>query len=172
MIPFLFANQMVSAMSGATSYPETLNEDYAHYLLNAPAKARESLPWRLLPQVLRAPIKARLAARRHERSLINMWEISPHLLKDIGVVLSNGAVLPDHLVPAPARVIKHVAAVDPSQVLQAELEFPPHVQPAGVEPAPQVQQVEPEPLQIVSKLTRAKPTRRATPAYMPVGTFS
>lgn len=172
MIPFLFANQMVSAMSGTTSQPETRNADYAHYLLTAPAKAQESLPWRLLPQGLRSSMKARLAARRHERSLINMWEISPHLLKDIGVVLSNGAILPDHLVPAPARVIKHVAAVDPSQVLQAELEFPPHVEQANQERAPQVQKVEPESLQMVNKPTRAKPTRRATAAHLPVGAFS
>lgn len=172
MIPFIFANQMVSAVTGAPSQPETLDEDYAHYLRNAPARAREALPWRLLPQVLRAPMKARLAARRHERSLINMWEISPHLLKDIGVVLSNGAILPDHLVPAPARVIKHVAAVDPAQILQAELEFPPHVEQASQELASQVQKLEPESLQMVNKLTRAKPTRRATPAYLPVGTFS
>ncbi len=172
MIPLLFANPIVSALSGTTSQPETLNEDCAHYLRNAPAKDRESLPWRLLPQVLRTPMKARLAARRHERSLINMWEISPHLLKDIGVVLSNGAILPDHLVPAPARVIKHVAAVDPSQVLQAELEFPPHVEQASQELATQVQKVEPESLQAVNKPTRAKPTRRATPDHLPVGAFS
>jgi hypothetical protein len=172
MIPFLFVNQLVSAMSGTTSQPETRNEDYTHYLCNAPAKARESLPWRLLPQVLRAPVKARLAARRHDESLINMWEISPHLLKDIGVVLSNGAILPDHLGPAPARVIKHVAAVDPSQIVQAELEFPPHVEQASQELATQVRKVEPEPLQMANKPTRAKPTRRATLAQLPVGTFS
>jgi hypothetical protein len=172
MIPFLFANQMVSAMSETTSQPEACNEDHAHYLRNAPAKARESLHWRLLPQGLRAPVKARLAARLYERSLINMWEISPHLLKDIGVVLSNGSILPDHLYPAPAGVIKHVAAVDPTQVLQAELEFPPQVEQASLEPALQVQKVEPELLQMVSKPTRAKPTRRATPDCLPVGSFS
>ena len=172
MIPFLFANQMVSAMTDATSQPATLNEDYAYYLISTPAQTRESLPWRLLPQFLRVPMKARLAARRYERSLINMWEISPHLLKDIGVVLGNPAVLPDHLVAAPARVINHVAAVDPSQIQQAELEFPPHVEQTSVELAPQVQQVKPESLQMVSKPTRAKPTRRATPAYLPVGNFS
>ena len=69
---------------------------------------------------------------------------------------------PDRLVPAPAHVIKQVAAVDPSQVLQAELEFPPHVEQASQELATQVHKVEPEPRQMVNKPTRPKPTRRAT----------
>ena len=86
-------------------------------------------------------------------------------------MLSNGATLPDHLGPAPARVIKHVAAVDPSQIVQAELEFPPHVEQASQELDTQVRKVEPEPLQMANNPTRAKPTRRATLAQLDLHRF-
>ena len=136
MIPFLSAEHMVSAIMGETTRPEPRNEDYAYHLRNAPTPTPDPLPLRLLPQILRAPLKAHLAARRYEGSLIEMWQVSPHLLKDIGLILTKGADLPDHLTSAPDPVIAQVAAIDPTQIVQAELEFPPQVRiPAPAKPA-------------------------------------
>lgn len=125
MINSLSASYMVSVLMRETTGPETLNEDYAHYLGNTPAPIRGPLLWRLLPKGLRAPLKARIQAWRYEKSLIAIWQNSPHLFDDMGVILSKGAVLPDYLVAAPQRVIRHVAAIDPAQVAKAELKYPP-----------------------------------------------
>lgn len=124
MIPFLSASHLVSAIAGETSQPETLNEDFAFHLRSIALRPRDPLALRLLPRMLRLPLKAHLAARRKEKSMIALWEASPHLLRDAGIVLTRGADLPPHLVGAPERVIAHVAARDPEQIMRAELEFP------------------------------------------------
>lgn len=128
MLPFHFVNQMVATLAGEATEPAVLNEDLAHHLRNTPAPARDPLLRRLLPRALRDYLQARSVARRQERDFIALWEMSPHLLRDIGVVLSDAASLPDHLVAAPERVIDHVASVDPAQVEEARREFPPKPQ--------------------------------------------
>jgi len=43
---------------------------FAWYLRNAPVPARDAFPLRLLPAYLRTPLKARIAARQYEQTLI------------------------------------------------------------------------------------------------------
>lgn len=150
MLTSYFVNQMVSAIAGERRDTGLRNEDLAHYLRNIPVRARDPLRWLPLPTSLREPLKARIEARRQEREFIALWELSPHLLQDIGVILSRGADLPDHLVAAPEGVIDHVNAADPAQVKRAESEYPPKA------PAP----------------TREKRTSRASPALSPAHAFS
>ncbi len=117
MIPFLTTDMLVNLMTRGNPPPRTLNADYAWHLDHLPvevaAVARD--PWllRLLPQSLRAPLKARLAARKYERTLIHLWEISPHLLNDIGVTFTPITASDDHLIAAPAGLVAHVLAHGP-----------------------------------------------------------
>lgn len=114
MIPFIGARTLVNFLANEKDMPQTRNADYDWYLSNAPAPvasaARDSWPLRLLPAFLRTPLKARVAARQYEQTLIAMWDSSPHLLEDIGVILAPAEGLADHLIAAPARVVEHVMA--------------------------------------------------------------
>lgn len=101
---------------------EPLNEDHAYYLSHAPAPTPDRLLLRLLPRVIRAPMKAYLEARAYERTLVNVWEISPHLLDDIGVVLGAGSDVSDDLIAAPERVVAQVAAIERARTVQPVLE--------------------------------------------------
>jgi len=114
MIPFLNTDMLVNLMTQGNPAPRTLNADYAWYLdtlaVKVADKPRDAWPLRLLPQSLRAPIKARLAARKYERTLIKLWEISPHLITDIGVTFAPPKASEDHLIAAPAGLVAHVQA--------------------------------------------------------------
>ena len=117
MIPFLTTHMLVNLMTRGNPPSRTLNADCAWYLetqpVAVPVVARDAWPLRLLPQALRAPIKARLAARKYEQTLIKLWETSPHLISDIGVTFSPIKGSQDHLVAAPAGLVAHVAARGP-----------------------------------------------------------
>jgi hypothetical protein len=110
MIPFCNANAILKIIIGGPSHSETLNDDYDWHLKNAPIQTPDPWPMRLLPGFLRTPLKARIAARKYEKELIALWENSPHLLDDIGVVLSTNRQLPENHVLAPDSVIEHVRA--------------------------------------------------------------
>ena len=118
------ANMMLDVLAGKSVQPTCLNEDVIAHQAAAPVVAKEALPLRLLPGFVRKPLKAWIAARQYEKSLVGLWNVSPHLLKDMGIVLTANARLPDYLVAAPARVIEHVAALAPEQIVQAEISFP------------------------------------------------
>ncbi len=115
MIPYLSTEMLVNLMTTGKPVPESLNADHAWHLQNREVAvvAREAWPLRLLPKALRAPIKARLAARAYERTLIRMWETSPHLVKDIGITFAPADPLADHLIAAPAGLVAHVMARGP-----------------------------------------------------------
>lgn len=122
MIPFCKENAVLSAILKDKPEVDSPNEDYAFHLKTAPVPTSD--PWflRLLPLALRTRIKARQAARAaqaYEEKLIAIWETSPHLLDDIGVVLATDSAVPDHLVAAPARVIDHVKATTAIKPLPA-----------------------------------------------------
>jgi hypothetical protein len=108
MLPFCNGNAILTSLVGGENVRETLNEDYAHYLQTAPAAERDPWPMRLLPASIRNALKDRRAARDYENSLIAMWENSPHLLDDIGVVVSTGRDVIEGHVAAPSRVVEHV----------------------------------------------------------------
>ena len=110
MIPFCNGNAFLSLVNSRASEPETLDADYAWHLKNAPIPTPDPWPIRLLPAFLRTRLKARAAAQSYEKTLINLWETSPHLLDDIGVVLSTDGTLPENHVAAPDSVIGHVKA--------------------------------------------------------------
>jgi hypothetical protein len=122
MLPSLSAKYAVNVLSDDTDKPLHLNEDFAHHLqAMAIARAARGTWFQRLRQTgPLAALGAWRAARRYENQLIRAWETSPHLLADMGVVLTRGADLPDHLVAAPARVIDHVAALAPEQIAAAE----------------------------------------------------
>ena len=107
MIPFSFANQLVDLLSGQTQPRPELNEDYAFL---AAQNTPQHTAWYLLPAALIRSLQARLAARRYEKSLVDLWSISPHLLEDIGVFLGEHDDRLDHLVAAPPRVVAHIRA--------------------------------------------------------------
>lgn len=129
MTPTFLVIPFVSAARSAADEAATLNADYAHYLLTAPVHPREPLLWRLLPKDMRASLKARSEARRHEDELIALWNTSPHLLLDIGMVPSEDAVLTEDLVRAPKRVIAHVEAVTAAEKAAAKGPIPAEVMP-------------------------------------------
>lgn len=108
MIPFCKGNAILTVILGSEDTLDTRNDDY-NWHLKAKATPTQD-PWflRLLPGFVRTPLKARREARHYEDTLISLWETSPHLLSDIGVVLSTNLAIPEHLVAAPARVIDHV----------------------------------------------------------------
>ena len=108
MIPFCNGNAVLLALVGHGNDIETLNDDYAFYLKTAPTATPDPWPLRMLPSFVRNGVKARMEARQYEKTLITMWENSPHLLDDIGVVLSTDRKIVDGLVEAPAGVIDHV----------------------------------------------------------------
>ena len=114
MIMLTGAHHLVHLLSMDAGRPQTLNADYAWHLDNptppVAAPVRDAWLMRLLPSVVRTPLKARLAARAYDRTLIAMWDNSPHLLDDIGVMFAPAEGLADHLIPAPARVVNHVRA--------------------------------------------------------------
>lgn len=123
MIPFTGIHCLVDILTLSKGMPQTLNADYAWHLSNPPApvavSAPDAWPLRLLPAFLRTPLKARIAARKYEQMLIAMWDNTPHLLDDIGVILAPADGLADHLVAAPARVIAHARAHGLIQAKQA-----------------------------------------------------
>lgn len=137
MLPNLVAKIAVDAVGSTANRKPELNEDYEFHL-RAEEKALATKPWflRMLPALLRNPLEARLAARSRDRMLIDLWETSPHLLRDVGVVLTDNEALPEHLVAASTRLRDHVAAKAPEQIVAAELEFP-KPQVIRVEAAPQ-----------------------------------
>lgn len=122
MIPFIGAELVVNLVSGQAAPRRALNEDHAFLMAQAP-KARPV--WHLWPARLVQAFAARRAARRHEEALIQLWEVSPHLLDDIGVVDDPRAVLPDHLVAAPPRVAVHIRAQKAIPVDQTLVILPP-----------------------------------------------
>lgn len=124
MLTLNSAATMLNVMSGQSVQPVSLNEDVIAHQLDQPLEAPAPFPVNLLPGFIRRPLMTRIAARQYERSLLALWNVSPHLLDDIGVVLNGKAALPDHLIAAPARLIDHVAAIAPEQILAAELRFP------------------------------------------------
>lgn len=127
MLPCLSAKVTVDLLDHTSDGPVHPNADYAHHL-QAMAIARSAHgPWfkRLLPGKMIAAVGDWLATRRREEALIKAWENSPHLLEDMGVVLTRSTDLPDHLVAAPQRVYEHVAALAPEQIVAAELLYPP-----------------------------------------------
>jgi hypothetical protein len=108
MLPYCNGNAILTSLIGRGSRPETLNEDLAHYLGTAPVQVRDPWPMRLLPTSIRKAMTARKAARDHEQCLIKMWEISPHLLDNIGVSVRIDQKVSNGQVAAPDRVTEHV----------------------------------------------------------------
>lgn len=136
MIPLLSSTMLVNLMTRGKPAPRTLDADYAWYMethpVATPVVTRDAWPLRLLPQSLRAPIKARLAARQYEQTLIKLWEISPHLISDIGVTFSPVKGSQDHLVSAPAGLVAHVAARGPLPTEpQMQIRQPPNLAPSA-----------------------------------------
>lgn len=111
MIPFCNGNAVLTTILNTPVNADTLNEDHNWYLSNAPVATPTSWTMRLLPAFVRTQIKARQAARAYESKLIEIWETSPHLLDDIGVVLSTDGNVPADLHAAPASVVDHVNAI-------------------------------------------------------------
>ena len=101
------ARHLVDLISGQTPSRPELNEDYAYFAAQHPP---QYTAWYLLPAALIRSLRDRLAARRYEQSLIDLWTLSPHLLEDIGVVLGQHDDRLDHLVAAPPRVVAHILA--------------------------------------------------------------
>ena len=101
------ARFLVDTLSGQTTVRPELNEDCAYHAAQHPKQHTAWYP--LLAALIRA-LRAKLAARRYEKSLINLWSISPHLLDDIGVLLGDYDATADHLVAAPPRVKAHILA--------------------------------------------------------------
>ena len=120
MLNRFFAEVMVDLMSGRSSGPACLNED------------------RRVHEETRA-LQASIAKRRYENALIELWHVSPHLLDDIGVVLGRAHNLPEHLIPAPIRLLEVVAATAPEKVVAAELAFPPAAPEATISAASAIQ---------------------------------
>ena len=129
MLTLTSANTLLTLLSNTPARPISQNEDViAHHdaiLAAAPTAAAEALSLRLLPGFLRIPLKAWIAARSYERTLMRVWNVSPHLLNDMGIVLTADGSLPDHLTAAPQRVLDHVAARAPKQIVAAGLLYPP-----------------------------------------------
>ena len=123
-------------VSGGSTGRAWLNDDERFYedlkILEA-RNAKTTVPFylRILPRALRTMFES----RQYENALIERWQISPHLLDDMGIILGERRVLPDHLIPAPSRVLDFVAAKAPEQVVAAELAFPQAVQDATVSKA-------------------------------------
>jgi hypothetical protein len=134
MAHFIAATQMLNLISGSAAQTEPMNDDLAHFLRHAPTPARDAWYLRMLPAFAREPLNARIAARRHDEALIRLWELSPHLLEDIGFVLTSEGTLPDHLSAAPAQVINHVAETAPEQIVQARMDYPPATRQAVAAP--------------------------------------
>src|SRR4051812_1672501 len=92
MNPFIGGPGLADIVSHTGGMPETMNADYPWHLSNRPAPgafaARDAWPLRLLPSFLRPPLKARITAWKYQRTLIAMWDNSPHLLDDIGVIFA------------------------------------------------------------------------------------
>jgi uncharacterized protein YjiS (DUF1127 family) len=150
MIPYNSgAHYMVEMIAGRGAKYESRNSDFDWYLASLPVPTPEPWPMRMLPAFVRTALKARIAQRQYEKTLVNLWETSPHLLADIGVVLTPKGDLPDYLVAAPTRVIEHVtafgdahsAAVDDLPVAApaprnakkaAPVEIPGHALPSGL----------------------------------------
>ncbi len=140
MLTFFFAEVMVDLMSGRSAGHACLNEDQRMHeetraLQASIAKAALPLHLRVLPRALRAMIEK----RRYENALIERWQNSPHLLDDIGVVLSRAQNLPGHLIPAPIRLLEVAAATAPEQVVAAEVAFPPAAPEATISAASAIQ---------------------------------
>lgn len=110
---------LMSSMMGEATDTEPRNEDYAHHLRHAPAPERKPLWLRLSPKTLLAPVKAYLEARAYERQLLRVWEISPHLLDDIGVVLGRSTDLTEDLIEAPDRVVDQVESIERAKAVTA-----------------------------------------------------
>ena len=117
-------NTMLDVLAGKSGAPQSTNEDVAAHQSEIHKASPDHFALRLLPGIIRRPLSSWIAARRHERDLVRLWEVSPHLLDDMGIVLTDKSTLPEHLVAAPARVIEHVAALAPDQIVDAEMAYP------------------------------------------------
>ena len=132
MLNLTSADNLLTLLSGKPVQPISRNEDIAAYqdalfvaaTAAAPTAAAEAFALRLLPRFVRTPLKAWIAARKYERSLVRVWNVSPHLLNDMGIVLTANGTVPGHLTAAPQRVLDHVAALAPKQIVAADLRYP------------------------------------------------
>lgn len=110
MLPFCSSNALLSIINNRSREPESQDADYDWYLKNEAVQPRESFLMRLLPTAMRKRLKDRRAAQQYEQTLIELWEKSPHLLQDIGVVALPEGPLDEHLCAAPEKVAEHVKA--------------------------------------------------------------
>lgn len=130
MLPSYSAKFAVAALTSEPVHHVASQTDLEFHMQQKRARAAEEAArrgaWylRLVPQPLRQKLQARLETHKLEKFLIELWETSPHLLKDAGYVLSQDADLPPHLVAAPKAVIDYVAAVAPWQIAEAEETYP------------------------------------------------
>ena len=126
MLPSFPVQFAADALFHSTTHPRHANADYDHYLATRPIAPAQAYPWflRILPAALRRPLNARLVARRQEKLLIATWQNSPHLLADMGVILTRDGDLPEHLTAAPQSLIDHVGARAPEQIVQAQMAYP------------------------------------------------
>ena len=118
MITRFMAELMMDPRSGQAVQAPMNNDDLRNHEAEI---AGGPFYMRVMPRYLRAWIEQ----RRTENALIALWQNSPHLLSDVGVVLGRSQDLPDHLIPAPMRLLEEVAATTPQAIAEAELEFPP-----------------------------------------------
>ena len=127
MLPSFSVQFAADTLFHTTKHPRHADADYDHFLATRPIAPAQVYPWflRLLPSALRGPLNARLVARRHEKLLIATWQNSPHLLADMGVILTRNSDLPEHLSAAPQSLIDLVAELAPEQIVRTEREFPP-----------------------------------------------
>ena len=112
MLPFHPTFFLVYKIMGQSTEEDSGNTDFAHHLSHKPALTPDPLYLRLLPRIIRRPLKAHFEARAYEKTLVRIWETSPHLMEDIGVVFEPRKDLPDHLVVAPQRVVDKLAAME------------------------------------------------------------
>lgn len=110
MLPFCSGTAFLSLIDSRSQEPQSNDADYDWHLHNEPVQRPEPWLMRLLPAALRKRLKDRSAAEQYERALIDLWEKSPHLLEDIGVVAATVGPIADHLCAAPDRVSEHVMA--------------------------------------------------------------
>lgn len=114
------AETMVDFTSGRRTEMPVTNDDLIGHEAEI-AGGPVPLYLRLLPRWLRV----RIETRRTEAAMIALWRDNPHLLEDMGVVMTRARDLPDHLIPAPARLLDAVAASAPQVIVAAELAYPP-----------------------------------------------
>jgi hypothetical protein len=143
MLPFCDGNAILKSLVDGPNKRDTLNEDYALYLLTSPASKRAGWPLRPRLSSFRNTPKARMAARDYENALIAMWENSPHLLDDIGVVVAPGREILEGQVAAPDRVIEHVLARTAEKAPAVAARLRPEPAAITARPAPKIRAILP-----------------------------